>query len=330
MFRLNLKDQQKERGTGKNQVYDVIIIGAGPAGLTTAIYTARDGWNTLILEKDAPGGLAASTHAIENYPGFPRGVEGPELMDRFHQQAARFGAEVIDFDEVTDVVKRPDGIFEIATDQDQLFRGRSVLLATGSEPRHLGIPGEEAFANRGVSYCATCDGPLYQGEDVVVVGCGNSGLQEAQVLLEYAGSVTFVEYLDHSIAEQVLKDRVQNHTKARCIYSARAQEIKGNGHVNQIVIEDRQTGEKKTIDASAVFIYIGYTPYTAFVEDLIELDEEGYILTDREMRTSLPGMFAAGDVRSDNLAQIAVAVGDGAKAAVAIREYLQEEVRQPA
>jgi len=328
MFKLNLKDQEKKQGTGKNQIYDVIIIGAGSAGLTTAIYTARDGWSTLILEKDAPGGLAASTHDIENYPGFPQGVEGPDLMDRFEQQAARFGAEVIDFDEVTDIEKREDSIFEISTDRDQVFRGRAVLVATGSAPRHLGIPGEEEFANQGVSYCATCDGPLYQGEDVVVVGCGNSGLQEAQVLLEYAKSVTFVEYLDHSIAEQVLKDRVQNHTKASCIYSAQAEEIKGNGHVAEVVIQDRLTGEKRSIDTSAVFIYIGYTPYTTFVEDVIELDEEGYIVTDRDMRTSLPGMFAAGDVRSDNLAQIAVAVGDGAKAAVAIREYLQEEVSQ--
>lgn len=330
MFKLNLDQPAEKQEQGKKSTYDVIIIGGGPAGLTTAIYTARDGWDTLILEKEAPGGLAASTHQIENYPGFPQGVEGPDLMERFEEQATRFGSDLIDFERVERVEKREDGIFEVHTDRDRVFRGRTILLATGSQPRHLGIPGEEEYANKGVSYCATCDGPLYKGEDVAVIGCGNSGLQEAQVLLEYASSVTFVEVLDHSIAEQVLQDRVRNHHKARCLFSAQAEEIRGNGHVDSLLVTDRQTGEKKEIETSAVFVYVGYKPYTDFVEDLIELDEDGYIITDDEMRASEPGVFAAGDVRSGNLAQIAVAVGDGAKAALAIREYLQEKVHQAA
>lgn len=329
MFKLNLDDTGEKKERSKEALYDVIIIGAGSAGLTAAIYAGRDGWKTLILEKEAPGGLTASTHLVENYPGFPDGVEGPELMDKFEKQAKRFGAELVDFEKVEKVHKTEDDLFEVHTDRDQVYRGRSVLLATGSKPKRLGIPGEEGYANQGVSYCATCDGPLYKDEDVVVIGCGNSGLQEAQVLLEYAKSVTFVEYLDHSIAEQVLQDRVKSHPKSTCLFSTQPEEIKGNEHVHSILVRDRETGERKEIEAAAVFIYVGYTPYTDFVEDLIDLDENGYIITDEEMRTSMPGVFAAGDVRSGNLAQISVAVGDGTKAAIAIREYLQEKVDRP-
>lgn len=329
MFQLNLDHPQTDEHPGKKKVYDVIIIGAGAAGLTTAVYTARDGWDTLILEKDAPGGLTASTHLVENFPGFPEGVEGADLMDRFERQATRFGAELIDFEEVEGVTQADDGIFRVSTDQERVYRGRSVLVATGSKPRHLGVPGEEEFANRGVSYCATCDGPLYQGKDVVLVGCGNSGLQEAQVLLGYADSVTFVEYLDHSIAESVLQDRVRSSDKSKCIFNAEVEEVKGNGQMNSVVIRHRQSGEREEIPASALFIYVGYTPDTEFLDGVIALDEDGYVITDREMRTSRPGIFAAGDVRADNVAQIAVAVGDGAKAAIAIREYLHQRESQP-
>lgn len=331
MFKLNLKEPPGARTQEKDSVYDVIIIGAGSAGLTAAIYTGRDGWDTLILEKDAPGGLAASTHLIENYPGFPEGVEGSELMDKFEKQARRFGVDLVDFERVEKVIKREDGIFEVYTGEERTYQGRSLLLAMGSEPRQLGIPGEDEFRNRGVSYCATCDGPLYKGEDVVVIGCGNSGLQEAQVLLEYAGSVTFVEYLDHSIAEHVLQDRVKNHAQSTCLFSKVPEEVKGNGNgnVRSLTVRDRQTGEITDIETSAVFIYVGYTPFTDFVEDLVDLDEQGYIITDDEMRTSVDGVFAAGDVRADNLAQIAVAVGDGTRAALSIREYLQERVKHP-
>lgn len=320
MFSLNLSGSNQ---ADANTIYDVVIVGAGPAGLTTAIYTSRDGWKTLVLEKASVGGLAASTHMIENYPGFPDGVEGPALMEKFQEQAERFGAQVVDFDEVTRIEKDAEGIFHLHTGEGQEFKGRAVLLATGSQPKKLGIPGEAEFSNKGVSYCATCDGPLYKDQDVVVIGCGNSGLQEAEILLQYAKSVTFVEYLDHSIAEKVLQDRVKNHPKATCLFSHQAVEIKGDKFVNAVVVEDRNTGERKEIPAKAVFIYVGYKPDTDFVKDLVELNRYGYIITDAHMRTNAPGIFAAGDVRADNLAQVAVAVGDGAKAAVAIREYLQ-------
>ncbi len=320
MFSLNIDNSE---AADQNELYDVVIVGAGSAGFTTAIYASRDGWKTLILEKEASGGLAASTHMIENFPGFPNGVGGPELMENFQKQAERFGAKLEEFDEVESVEKGADGIFTISTAEGKSYRGRSVLLATGSEPKKLGIPGEAEFYNKGVSYCATCDGPLYKDEEVVVIGCGNSGLQEAEILLQYAKKVTFVEFLDHSIAEKVLQDRVKGHEKTTCMFSHMATEVKGENLVKSVVVKNRETGEEVEIPTAAVFIYVGYKPYTDFVKDVVELDKYGYIITDKHMRTSVPGIFAAGDVVSENLAQVAVAVGDGAKAAVAIREYLQ-------
>ncbi len=325
MFNLNIGSEQQ---IDEQQLFDVIIVGAGAAGFTAGIYTARDGWKTLILEKEASGGLAASTHKIENFPGFPQGIDGSELMERFQQQAERFGAQLAEFDGVTRIEKDAAGVFNVHTVGGKVYRGRAVLLATGSRPRKLGIPGEAELYPRGVSYCATCDGPLYKDQDVVVIGCGNSGLQEAEILLQYARRVTFVEYLDHSIAEKVLQERVQGNPKTVCRLSHEAVEIKGDTSVSALVIRDRETGAVEEIPAAAVFIYVGYQPDTDFVRGLVELDDRGYILTDEHMRTSLPGVFAAGDVRADNLAQVAVAVGDGAKAAVAMREYLQRQAPQ--
>lgn len=320
MFSLNISDST---GADESELYDVVIVGAGSAGFTTAIYSSRDGWKTLILEKEASGGLAASTHSIENYPGFPKGVEGPVLLENFQKQAERFGAKLEEFDGVKSISKGDDGVFTISTDEGKNYRGRAVLLATGSEPKKLGVPGEAEFYNKGVSYCATCDGPLYKDEEVVVIGCGNSGLQEAEILLEYAKKVTFVEFLDHSIAEKVLQDRVKSHEKTTCMFSHMATEVKGEKLVTSLVVKNRETDELVEIPTAAVFIYVGYKPYTDFVKNLVDLDDYGYIVTDKHMKTSLPGIFAAGDVVSENLAQVAVAVGDGAKAAVAIREYLQ-------
>ncbi|RME07007.1 MAG: thioredoxin-disulfide reductase [Anaerolineae bacterium] len=325
MFNLSLGSEGQ---VDAQQLFDVVIVGAGAAGFTAGIYTARDGWKTLILEKEASGGLAASTHKIENYPGFPQGIDGSELMERFQQQAERFGAQLAEFDAVTRIEKNAAGLFEIHTESGKMYRGRAVLLATGSQPKKLGIPGEAELYPRGVSYCATCDGPLYADQEVAVVGCGNSGLQEAEILLQYARKVTFVEYLDHSIAEKVLQERVQSNPKAVCKLSHQVVEIKGEQSVSALVIKDRQSGQVEEIPVAAVFIYVGYQPDTDFVRGLVDLDEHGYILTDEHMRTSVEGIFAAGDVRANNLAQVAVAVGDGAKAAVAMREYLQRRAPQ--
>ena len=325
MFRLNL--EEKKDNQDKNLLYDVLIIGAGAAGLTSAIYLARDGWKTLVLEKEAPGGLTASTHLIENYPGFPEGVAGADLMARFEAQAKRFGVELVDFEEVEGIAKRDDGIFEVRSNMGETYQAQAVLVATGSVPKHLEAPGAEEYYGRGVSYCATCDGPLYKDQDVAVVGYGDAALQEGQVLLQYAKSVTFIYYKPRSAghAQQILQDCVMNHEKTKDLFSHVVQEVKGEAQVTSLALKDLETEQEKEIDFSAVFVYVGYKPYTDFVGDLLDLDEKGYIITNKEMRTSLPGVFAAGDVRSENLAQVAVAVGDGAKAAVAIREYLHEK-----
>ncbi len=323
MFDLNIGSLSGK--SDENVVYDVVVVGAGPAGMTTAIYTARDGMKTLLLEKQIAGGLAGTTHLIENYPGFPEGVSGEKLMNLFKEQAERFGAQVVEFEEVQSLGKLEDGAFELKTDAGSAYKGKAVLLATGSAPKHLGIPGEEEFYGRGVSYCATCDGPLFKGKDVAVIGCGNSGLQEALTLLQYVNSISFIEFLPTSKAEKILRDRVTGDPKSKCYFNHMVTEIKGDGSVKAIMVKNRETGEEFETNVEGVFIYVGYQPYTDFVKGVVELDKWGYIVTNDRMETSLKGVFAAGDVRSGNLAQVAVAVGDGAKAAIAIREYLQDQ-----
>ncbi len=322
MFDFKITDSKPKKQT-EGGLYDIVIIGGGPAGLTTAIYTARDGMKTLILDRETTGGLAATTELIENYPGFPQGISGMDLMDRIRQQAERFGTEIIEFEEVRAVVPVEEGLIEVHTEGDQVFQGKTVVIATGSEPKKLGIPGEDELYGKGVSYCATCDGPLFKGKDVVIIGAGNSGLQEGIPVLEYANHVTFLEFLAYSRAEQILQDRVRAHEKSTLIFNHRVIEIKGERAVTGVSAIDRETNEEKFFPADGVFIYVGYSPYTAFVRDLVDLNKWGYIQTDELMRTKVPGLYAIGDVRADNPAQMTVSVGDGTKAALAIREYLQ-------
>jgi thioredoxin reductase (NADPH) len=323
MFDFKITDSAPKKET-KGGLYDVVIIGGGPAGLTTAIYTARDGMKTLVLDRESTGGLAATTELIENYPGFPEGVSGMELMDRFRQQAERFGTEIVEFEEVREVVPVEEGLIEVHTDGDQVYRGKTAVIATGSRPKKLGVPGEDEFYGKGVSYCATCDGPLFRGKDVVIIGAGNSGLQEGIPVLEYANHVTILEFLPYSRAERILQERVSAHEKSEMVFNHRVTEIKGDRTVTGVVAIDRETDEEKFFPADGVFIYVGYTPYTDFVRDLVDLNKWGYIHTDGLMRTKVPGLYAIGDVRADNPAQLAVSVGDGTKAALAIREYIQD------
>ncbi len=321
MFDFVIPKETPKSETGK--LYDVIIIGSGPAGLTAAIYSARDGKQVLILERAIVGGLAASTEHIENYPGFPQGISGQDLMGLFREQAERFGAELVEFSEVTRINPIKPGLIEVYTNDEQVYRGKAVLLATGSEPKKLGLPGEAEFSGRGVSYCATCDGPLFRGKRVAVIGMGNSGLQEGLGLLEYTESVAFVEFLPTSKGEKILQERVMHHPKSSIYLYHKPIAILGEDRVTAMVIEDRETGEQKTLPVDGVFIYVGYVPFTKFAADVVELDRLGYIVTDAHLQTRTPGIFAAGDVRSGAIAQIAVAVGDGARAALSIKEYLQ-------
>lgn len=323
MFDFKVSDESPAK-KASGGLYDVVIIGGGPAGLTTAIYTARDGMKTLVLDRESTGGLAATTELIENYPGFPNGINGMDLMDRFRKQAERFGTEIIEFDEVTEVKPIKDGLIEVHTDDETAYQGKTVVVATGSEPKKLNIPGEEEFYGKGVSYCATCDGPFFKDKDVIIIGAGNSGLQEGLQVLEYANEVVFLEFLPYSRAEQILKDRVTTHKKSTLIFNQQVTEIQGDRTVTGVVAVDRETGEEKVYPTDGVFIYVGYSPRSEFLADLVERNKWGYIKTDDHMETGVPGLYAIGDVRADNPAQLSVSVGDGTKAALEIREFIQD------
>ncbi len=305
-------------------LYDVVIIGGGAAGLTTAIYTSRDGLKTLVLEREATGGLAATTELIENYPGFPDGINGAELLERFRKQAERFGAEIVEFDEVVKVNPLEKGKIEVHTQSGQVYTGKTVVIATGSRPKKLNVPGEKEFAGRGVSYCATCDGPFFKDKNVVIIGAGNSGLQEGLQVLEYAKHVTFLEFLPYTRAEHILQERVKRHPKSTLLFNQQVTAIVGDKTVTGVRAVDRETKEEHLYPADGVFIYVGYSPYSQFVADIVETNKWGYIITDEKMRTKVPGLYAIGDVRADNPAQLSVSVGDGAKAALALRDFILE------
>jgi thioredoxin reductase (NADPH) len=302
-------------------IYDVLIIGGGPGGLTAGIYASRDGLGTLLLEMKLCGGLAASTSHIENYPGFPDGVSGSELVEKFKKQAVRFGTRIAEFKEVTGI--EPLGkTIKIRTNKDE-YETRALIIASGSVPKKLNIPGEDELAGRGVSYCATCDGPLYKGRDVAVIGCGNSGLQEGEALLGYVSRVTFIEFLPHMNAEKILRERLLANEKTDFLLNNMLTSINGENAVSSVMVKDRETGEEKEIKVSGVFIYAGFLPNTAFLEGIVELDDAGYVIANESMETSMPGIYAVGDVRSKKVRQVSTANADGTIAAVSVREYLK-------
>ena len=323
-----------ETSVDEQMLYDLVIIGAGPAGYTAAIYSARGGWKTLLVDKMEGGGLTATTHSMENYPGFPDGIDGADLMERFKSQAIRFGAKVAAFEEVQSILPPAEDVlgparqFQIHTASGKVFLARTILISTGSAPKHLNVIGEKEFLGRGVAYCATCDGPLYKDKRAVIVGTGNSGLQESLYLLDFAASVIFVEYLPYSIAEKILQERVFGNPKAKVYFNHTIKEIRGQKKVQNVLIQNRDTSEIEEIPTDAVFIYVGYRPATGFVKDLLAMDKNGFIITDDSMRTSIKGIYAAGDVRAGNPAQTAIAVGDGARAALAIRDELHTLTKQ--
>lgn len=306
-----------------SEVYDVVIVGGGPAGLTAGIYTARDRLKSVLLEKAMCGGLPASTEKVENYPGFPEGVGGQELMNRMKRQAENFGLEIREFSEVKSLESK-GGVFEVVTDRGSIV-SKTVIVASGSVPKKLGVPGEEKFFGKGVSYCATCDGPFYKDKDVAVIGCGNSGLQEGEALLKFVKSITFVEFLPYMKAEKILQERIKKHDNVVFYLNHELKSINGGDYVKSITVKDRDSGEEKEIHVEGVFVYIGFLPNSSFVRGLVELDEWGYVITDENMRTSVEGIWAVGDVRSKKYRQIVEACGEGVIAAMSISEYLKEK-----
>jgi len=301
---------------------DVIIVGGGPAGLTSAIYTSREGFNTLLLERGVCGGLPATTDMIENYPGFPDGISGSHLIEKFKKQALRFGTHIREYEAVVGIKNRNNTI-EVTTSK-QSYHARAVVVGSGSIPKMLHVPGEEKLAGRGVSYCVTCDGPFFKDKHVAVIGCGNSGLQEGESLLRYAKSVTFVEFLPHMTAEKILQERLQNRNNTKFLLSHQLISIEGKDSVHSLVLKNLETGENKKVDVSGVFIYAGFVPDSKFLEGIVKLDDCGYITTNDRMETSVSGIYAAGDIRAKKVRQIDVACGEGTIAAVSVRDYIHQ------
>lgn len=302
-------------------MYDVIIIGAGPAGLTAGIYAARGGLKTAIVEVAMPGGQAASTEKIENYPGFPNGIGGYELMNAFHQQATAFNCEFI-FEGVKEL--RLQGTTKQIITDSQTLEAKTVIIAAGSKPRPLGVNGEDMFHGRGVSYCATCDGAFFRNKKVVVVGGGDAALEEGTYLTKFADEVTIVHRRAGFRAAQIAVNRAKDNPKIRLELHTVVEEILGSDKVEGVRLKNVQTGETKDMAADGVFIYVGTEPNAQFKHGELEVDERGYIRTNELLATNIPGVYAAGDIRTTPLRQVATAVGDGALAAIEVEKYLAE------
>lgn len=303
--------------------YKAIVIGAGPAGLTSGIYLLRGGISPLLLEKMLPGGQPLNTQRIENYPGFPEPITGRELMERFLSQAKNYGLEIREFQEVLRV-QRKDGIFSVET-KDHVYFAHALIVATGTVPRRLNIPGEEVFIGRGISFCATCDGFFFKDKEVAVIGGGDSALEEALFLTNLAKKVYVVHRRGELKAQKILVERAKKNPKIEFLLEKIPKEVRGGQSVESLVLEDSKSGEKSELAVDGIFVYIGSRPETSFLEDLVERDENGFIITSEDLSTKTEGLFAAGDCRKKILRQIATAVGDGAIAAYGVERYLKEK-----
>lgn len=305
-------------------IHDIVMVGAGPAALTAAIYTTREEIETVVYEKAIVGGLAATTDWIDNYPGYAQGIEGLRLADELREQAERFGAK-IEFGTV-EKIERSGDVIKLSIDGNEVL-ARSVLIATGSDHRKLGVPGEEEYLAKGVHYCATCDGAFYKDKRLIVVGGGNSGVQEALFLTRFATHIDLLVRSELRASEVLLrkleeaKDKITVHTNVLVDEIVAENEV-----VVGATIRNKLTDEQSTVSADGIFIFIGLIPNTWFLADSgIELDEQGFIKANADLETSMPGVFVAGDVRENATMQIAAAVGDGATAALKIRQYLESQ-----
>ena len=306
----------------KREFYDLIVIGGGPAGLSAALYAAREGIETLIIERSGVGGQAGTTERIDNYPGFAQGIGGAELADAMREHAERFEVEILPAQTVTSIEAQGDYKM-ISTESGDPYCGRSLLLTPGATYRRLNVPGEEDLIGAGIHFCATCDGPFYKGQELLLVGGGNSGVEEGLFLTKFATKVTILEVGERLRASQILQEKAASHPQIEVRLNTTVVEFKGDGKLSSVVIKDTATGETAEITPGAVFVFIGLLPNTAFVKDSVDLDQWGAISTSPTMETSLEGVFAAGDARSGSTKQVASAVGEGATAALMIRQYLE-------
>jgi thioredoxin reductase (NADPH) len=300
---------------------DVIVVGAGPAGFTAAIYTARANLSTTIITGQQLGGQVSLTWEIENYPGFDEPLSGADLTARFQRHAERFGAELV-YDEVTGVDF--SGPVHRVTTYGGTHEARAVIIASGASSRRLGVPGEEAFAGRGVSYCATCDGAFFKGQDVLVVGGGDSALEEAIFLTRFASSVRVVHRRGELRAGPALQQRAQANERISFVWNSRIDEITGDGKVERVKVSRLDTGQTADLEATGVFVFIGHEPNSGIVRGHLALDEHDYVKVDDHMQTSVPGVFAAGEIMDARWRQVATSVGQGCSAGIACEHYLSE------
>jgi thioredoxin-disulfide reductase len=303
-------------------MYDTIIIGAGPAGMTAALYAARSNLKVALLERGIPGGQMNNTADIENYPGYAN-ISGPELAEKMFEPLENLGVEHL-FGLVEKIEDRGD--FKEIITEDEHFEAKTVIIASGANHRHLGVPGEEDYNSRGVSYCAVCDGAFFRDEDLLVVGGGDSAVEEAIFLTRFSKSVTIVHRRDELRAQKVLQDRAFANEKIRFVWDSVVESIHGDGRkVTGVTFKNVKTGEVSQAEFGGIFIYVGLDPVSEFAADLGITDEAGWILTDHQMKTSVAGIYAVGDVRQKDLRQITTAVGDGAIASQEAYKYLTEQ-----
>ncbi len=302
------------------EVENVIIVGSGPAGWSAAIYAARADLRPLLITGNELGGQIALTTEVENFPGFDEAIQGPELVERMQRQAERFGAEVL-IDTVTELdVTGPT--FTVKTAGGGVFRTRSVIVATGASPRRLNVPNEERLTGRGVSYCATCDGFFFRGKDVIVAGGGDSALQEALFLTKFASRVRIIHRRDSLRAGATLQRRALENPKIEFVWNSTITGINGEAKVESVTVQNIQTGESQDLPTDGVFVYIGHLPNNALFEGKLAMDDQGYLVTDKMMRTSVPGIFAAGEIQDHRFKQAATSAGQGVAAAMECEKYL--------
>ena len=301
--------------------YDVIIIGAGPSGYTAGIYCSRAGYDTLILSGILPGGQLVNTTEVENYPGFENGIMGPDLMLDMRKQAQRMGTTIVD-DVAVDVDFRRKP-FKVLTASEE-YEGRAVIIATGANPRKLGIEGEESFAGKGVSYCATCDGPFFRNLEIIVVGGGDSAIEEATFLTKFATNVHLVHRRGELRASKIMQERALNNEKIKFHWDSAVTEVKGDQKMQQVVLKNLKTNEETTLDAGGLFVAIGHVPNTQLFKGQIDLDDEGYVVLKNKTHTNMEGIFAAGDVHDRSYRQAITAAAFGCMAAIDVDKYLTE------
>ena len=308
----------------RRRMYDLAIVGGGPAGLAAAIYAAREGIESIVVERSGLGGQAGVTERIDNYPGFPEGIRGADLADRFIAQARRYEVELLSAVGVEGVGRDGDDV-ELRLGNGQTIAAHAALIATGSSYRRLGVPGEDDLIGAGVHFCATCDGPFYRGADeLLVIGGGNSALEEGLFLTQFAKKVRLVQFLPQLTASRLLIDKVSAHPQFEIHLNSEVTGFSGSGRLEAVTIRDRGTGEQTEVHPAGAFVFIGLDPNTAFLRGSVDLDDFGFVVAGADFMTSLPGVFVAGDVRKGSTKQLGSAVGDGIAALISVRRHLEE------